>query len=886
MSAYFETLGRDAVGLPDISKTNYLQTEVDMSESVNKNIDETTEANEAHFNQLISIYKHMDERAQKAPSRWEKLIKTGIKTDAQFREFEEYLGNVNQYKKKFLDYKDTTTKFPKLVEESGLTADQHQAQALEDKDLTAEANAKNNRDVVRNEANALVEEVKDVDVDAAYNLQEPYIKEQLVSENIAGLRNMLPQWRIYAQHGMKVHHPSFGHTPEGKPIYKAYNDPGTTLEDKQIIGDIIDAHFFQQHEGVAKGRLGLYKKDFLNKALELGRARDVKLQKESVAALDEAYKTAAGKELKHKLKTEGGQAFVTMITTEMPRFKDPITGLPSARLAREAIFNFAILHRSRGDIDDVDVKAIGDAWVQPYHAPNTPPPPKQKVRDFWKKDFKRLKAASAKAQKEEFEERELIHNGEKKDAASTIYDWATEEDRTYKQVQKALAGFDADWGTTPETRPDLLKNLEYQNRDIDEDLDGMLTARYTNDDISTLPSQAEINSFTSDALKEKWQNRLDAGTGLRKGTDGAGTIGFRNTQLRSIVNVRTKENFANTESATPLWNNMYNHAQAEYMSVYRSLKSEGVSDTKAHAAAEKSVVSNLYDPKIDWTVPIHSTGDNPLNDRVLRKKAQKLILKDRDLIDTRDTPFEGEEPHLKAGLAYKQGKGKFPAYYELMTRDIKRVGREELLNRRLIANGLMKDGEIVSPEKDNLDLVDARKLEIKPTAGNTYKITQDNPDYTWMLNTVQNKESLKNGGYLALKDQDGKWTNIEAVTGKTIDQITYGDVSKLAIGGYSHFGMYGLTAQGVVDIVESGQVPLDASWDKKGQDFLLLARLRQKTQQAQQNTGINTRYRRLVNIRAEDKERFKTIAGDLPPWLQLDTLLPECAKELCNAQLQ
>jgi len=879
-SSYFESLGRATAAPPDISKTNYMQTEVDMSESVNKNIDETTAANEAHFNQLISIYKHMDERAQGAPSRWEKLLKTADEADDSFREFEEYLGKVNQYKKRYLDYKDTTIKFPKLVEESGLTAEQHQAQALEDKDLIAEANAKNNRDVVRNEANALVEEVKDVDVDAAYNLQEPYIKEQLISENLDGLVEMIPHWRTYARHGMKVHHPSFGYTPEGKPIHKAYNDPGTTLEDKQIIGDIIDAHFFQQHEGVAKGRLGLYKKDFINKALELGRARDLKLQKESVAALDEAYLTAAGKELKHKLKTEGGQAFVTMITTEMPRFKDPITGLPSARLAREAIFNFAILHRSRGDIDDVDVKAIGDAWVQPYYAEGTTPPPKQRVRDFWKKDFKRLKAASAKAQKEEFEEREAIHNGEKKDAASTIYDWATEEDRTYKQVQKALAGFDADWGTTPETRPDLLKNLEYQNRDIDIDHDGILTHRYDNHGI--LPSQEEIDRFTSDALKTKWQNRLDAGTGLRKGTDGAGTIGFRNTQLRSIVNKRMDEDFANTESATPLWNNVYNHATTEYMNVYRALKSEGISDAKAHAAAEKSVVTKLYDPKIDWTMPIHK-GDNSLSKLINRRRAIDLVLADKDIIDTRTTPFEGEEPHLKAGLAYKQGKGKLPAYYVYWQRATG-IDAKDILERRLAANGI--DVDTTSPEKDNLEPADARKLELKPTSGNTYQVTQDNPDYTWMLNTVQNKESLKNGGYLALKDQNGKWTNIEAVTGKTLDQITYGDAYALAIGGYSHFGMYGLTAQGIVDIVESGQVPLDASWDKKDQDLLLLARLRQKTQQAQQNTGINTRYRRLVNIRTEDKERFKTIAGDLPPWLQLDTLLPECAKELCNAQLQ
>ena len=35
-----------------------------------------------------------------------------------------------------------------------------------------------------------------------------------------------------------------------------------------------------------------------------------------------------------------------------------------------------------------------------------------------------------------------------------------------------------------------------------------------------------------------------------------------------------------------------------------------------------------------------------------------------------------------------------------------------------------------------------------------------------------------------------------------------------------------------------------------------------------------------------NKEKFKKIAGDLPTWLQLDTLLPEVAKELVKQTTQ
>ena len=75
-------------------------------------------------------------------------------------------------------------------------------------------------------------------------------------------------------------------------------------------------------------------------------------------------------------------------------------------------------------------------------------------------------------------------------------------------------------------------------------------------------------------------------------------------------------------------------------------------------------------------------------------------------------------------------------------------------------------------------------------------------------------------------------------------------------------------------------------FDKRNQDLLVLARLRQKTQQAQQYSTNNAAYRRLVNIRQEDQEEFLQIVGDLPPYLLLNNLLPAVATEMVKQTLQ
>ena len=310
----------------------------------------------------------------------------------------------------------------------------------------------------------------------------------------------------------------------------------------------------------------------------------------------------------------------------------------------------------------------------------------------------------------------------------------------------------------------------------------------------------------------------------------------------------------------------------------------------AHKAGNDAIEAGLKKPNKDNTGYAWDTLSSDFNiPETKQDNALRLsLVKNRTLLES-ETPLKGEERHLEAALkAFQNKKNKkiynIPQFYNAAAAKLGTNGHD-LAKKRLVATGMMKENEIEFPE-DRLDSTTRQNLVVKPSAAKTYKVTQENPDYIWMLDSVQSLDATQNGGYLAVKDINGKYTNIETVTGKPIAEITIGDIYGLALDGYSNFGMYDLTAQGIVDLIESGAVPLNESWDVKDQDLLILARLRQKAQNAQKYSGTNPTYRRLVNISKEDKERFKEIAGDLPVWLQLDNLLPEVAKELIKQTTQ
>ena len=107
-----------------------------------------------------------------------------------------------------------------------------------------------------------------------------------------------------------------------------------------------------------------------------------------------------------------------------------------------------------------------------------------------------------------------------------------------------------------------------------------------------------------------------------------------------------------------------------------------------------------------------------------------------------------------------------------------------------------------------------------------------------------------------------------------------GDISDLALQDYSGFGIFDLSGRAIQELLTEANVPLDMPFNEAGQKFLYLARIRQKAQRANQNSGVLTDYRRLTYINEDLHEQFRQIAPDLPEWLDPNTLSPAGAKEL------
>ncbi len=96
-NSFYETLGRASDAPPDISKTNYLRTTVDMSESVNKNIDEISKSWDDHFKRMIENFNVMHENGN-IPQKLVKFLgeKSTLKGTKALKEYYEWQKKYNK----------------------------------------------------------------------------------------------------------------------------------------------------------------------------------------------------------------------------------------------------------------------------------------------------------------------------------------------------------------------------------------------------------------------------------------------------------------------------------------------------------------------------------------------------------------------------------------------------------------------------------------------------------------------------------------------------------------------------------------------------------------------------------------------------------------------
>ncbi len=861
--------------LPTASVSSNYQDEdaaSDMTKSVNAQIDENTKNLNRHFDHLIKTYNHLHKREENRPKELLALLKQGKQTKEDVEEFQEYWGEYYDYANRLVDQKETIDK---------VKWSHYPNKGDFDKDVRKEIESKQPLLLNRAEANDFAGELQKIGaVEDAHNLYRgPDGAYENEVEMIQNMKQLLADhegsYRPRAEAGMKVPMPG-QFTADGQQIYKAYGDAVGPTE-RRYISDVIDAWYAYKHKDIAGGRIGLWKQKFINELIDRDEARIKKELERDGAVYKELQLEGRHKELETRINKDPG--FLIDYINVYKGFHDG-----RYDLARVEAFDMLEEGINSGALDRADIEPVLNHQFLAHDS--TPDKPHwTTARKYWKKDSGRLLKALRKQEKDAADEAESMKETEMKTTAHNILKSLDESDAplTYKAVQQIQLDFMQKFGIrNPEELPDIIKNLPYEGMYDDQELDAQLT--YNHYTLNQRIEASDLRGILDPEIRKKWHDIMKSQAGLTKEHTTR-----RNGAVSAEVTARTMESDVNKEK-TPKWRSNYEQAIIEYDSVYNGVIASGGNDGQAHKEAMEAVRGGLYKEVSPGVYQWDSRGPSGFNTEPARQinTVVRAIGKDRSIINS-PTLLDGEEPHLvdaanylrksRQGIAVNQ-----PFYYRDIARKIG-MNPERLMINRLEAVGAIKPSKLKLPEEENLSPKHQRLL-LKPSAAKTYRVTQENEDIIWMLDTIASPAAEANGGYDAIRNSSGDYQSIEAVTGKKLNEVTFQDIATLLDAGYTNIGRYDLTPDGFVSVVIANQLPGDTLFDQKGQDKMLIGRLRMKANAANSYQTLEGRYRRLVNIPQQDHDEFLELVGELPTWLRLDTLLPEVAKELVRSQLQ
>jgi len=880
--SYFASLGRAADAPPDISKTNYLDTEPDMAKAVNENIDEISKSWDAHYNQMIEIYKHIHKQKSPAENLLQ-VLKHGKEFKDEFEMWQDEWEDINNFSSQLNEEHALIKKVAGDDPDAYIKALQNIGSNDPDikKELDNEAELAASRVHTNTEGYRQLD--KGGDIQLANKLIEGpnsiFLNQVELDTNIKNLKDGISGWLKVSDEGIKHHLESFGYTADGQPIYKSLNE-ATLPEEKFEIRLRNIAWYTYLHKDVARGRFGKYKKDFLKEVLLDQDAWKKTVLEDYAAASLETITKRNNEEFAANLEKDPGGTFMTQVTTHAghPEFLNAKGNTNHALVLDRYTEKLVDIFRN-GMVED-PVSVLKELGNYEFRAFGHPEGSTVKFKHHWKKRYGKLVAAVKEYQEAEKKareaEREVAQNSDQKEIAEFC------GSNSFDQCKARIAAYDTTWGTSDENRPTALNNLLYNVREPEADqierLERIkLTRPLTKNDIKGLT----VGTPAHDQYLKEIEAPLAVGSVKR----GPGSFTYRDRAIKSRVAFTLKMNVDEVQG-NPKATIMMEKAESIYNQAYYGLKSFDINTTnaQAHTEAMEQVKDLLTDPEAgtERTSVVDLDAVKTVN------KAIAAVAKNPDILN-QSKPLEGEEPYIELGAKflddYMNGRGgTAPNYYKSMAAKLGTTV-PKVIRTRLEGLGRIKEGQVVFPEEGK----PGERLLVNPTAAKTIRVYNLNEDYEWMLESSKSPAAIANGGYLSVSDKDGNYVSLEEVTQKPMESITMGDVVNLIASDYTGFGIYEIPSYDLIDILQTNGVPMDMIFDEDGQDFLYLAALRHKAQKAQRNTGIVTDYRRLVNIDKDLHDKFNELAGDLvkgKPWLDLNNLSPEVAKEFIRELTQ
>ena len=907
-SSYFAARGRAADMPPDISSTNYLETEADMVKPVNQEIDRIQRGYDTYFDSLVQYYNHEFKKktpGEQAVSTLADFHKIAPGLQANKKKIDQWLEFKKKYDKFYgLRFSDKAwNRVTNHVDENWDHQDADVLKYLQVLPLmndTQRANYEEAKKALRNRDFSAAREL--------FNGLADAFKDQIDDDATSlDLRKRHgTHYRPRAESGMRIWLGDENGFP-GYNRFVVYNEVINDERARLYVDRTIDAYFAFRHEDLFRGRLGKFKHEFVKKLIERSDLRTKTAHEAQGSALQDNEKKSRAQDIKQRIKIDPGY-LVTAINIYSGQFGgeegedfalhygDP-TRRSQMALTRADVFR-TVGEAILADPDPELIQAYLTAREHKFQAHDgswTTP------RRLWQKDDAKVMKIINQVQNETINDAKETETAEDNAwVAEQVNAW---DSRKTPGTAKERFNIVSQWmrknnEVDPQKAPQALKDLAYSGEELDEDIDYRLTKRAARGEEIT---QADIRGISDPILLDKWKKLITENAGFSLDTDGHQ---LATTSIKAIIAKRLGEDIQKVQG-NPLFSSNFEGGFQVYLGRYRELKKAqpGISDGAAHAGALEAarIAINTQVELPDGT----KTGDYVFDRRVggldqkLKDDVQlgrKQLIENNNLLFS-PTPWKGEEKHLEAAAIYIQTTGAgiagvLPSYYRMVSKGLqgKYANPEILMRTRLSANGLLKgESDITIPEFDNLTEKEAVELTVNPSACKTYiqmqNMASKEEDINWMLEIVKDPTAMNEGGYdyvVSPNIDQGK----DAHLPKPLTQHTVGEVLELARSGHTDFGAYGITSSGLISIIEANQVPLDIPFDQNTQDLFVLGRLRQKTQQAQNFTTQQDAYRRLVNINPKDNEEFLRIVGDLPPFLQLSNMIPICSTELVNQTLQ
>ena len=845
---------------PDISATHYKAEHWDQAKAVNEQIDENQKDLAAHFDHLGRMYSDLERSKQDRYNKILPLLKQAKQTYIDFKEFDELNKKVSNFRKdvnanRFKEaVKNGDVKLEDLLENIDPDMSKEAANRLLRNSAIAEGN-----DI----AGALEQSNPDLSNEISDGPEGAYRRQIYQAEDIKQALENEPLFRARLESTLKVRMRHL-ETKGGPPVYMTY-DQAVTESDKAYIDRLITAAYAYENRDVVGGRMGRYKREFLLKLLNTEEKRRLERIETQAQALKEVNRDLRYRDLATKLIDD--PTYAVDYVNLYKGYNEGSFALAKAEMA-EMIADMA----KEGYLNEGQINKILDQTFLDHNGKPVI------FKEYWKKEAQIIRKGLAAYQTAEFDAQKSITEAKNNALAVEIFN-KRQAQKTPVSIEERNADIAA-WMeqtgiTDPRLVPDVLKNMRYAGIESDVELDQRLKSLIAANGYGIL-TEKEIMAFEDPDYKLKYRKML----ALR----GEGAVDSRKSFLTKMTDSHFVNKLGEAGRGTEEWYYTHKNIQAIYAKKYEEVLSKTGSHAQAEYAAEKDVLKSLQedrDNKYNLGEPIPVPQDQEFIISVA--KARAALVKNPELRNSSE-PWIGEEKHLKtaAELFAKKNMhaGNIPEYYRQFT-NIK-LSPVQLVTERLKATGILKDNKIVIPEKENLKRSDSQLLLNRPSASRTYRVTQNNEDYIWMLDQVKNEDAIANGGYDAIKDKDGEYVELP----KPLTQHTVAEILGLIQQGYNDFGIYDLTASGLMDVLQANNVSLDTVFDVQAQDQLILGRLRYKAEKANQYHTINQTYRRLVNIDRADHEEFLQIVGELPPYLQLPNLLPAVAKEMVKQTLQ